>query len=157
MCAANSPRLPVVVLPKKSGLHPRGETVAVMLGWATVRPIGGHVFTAPRGTVVDTDDGVALQLTAETLTTHRYIRWWPSFSGGLKALNPGQTRSPGLSGVICRSCGPPSGQGGRDGISRVHSPSSGTAETLLHRRLRCEAPWRVYMPPETSAGHGITF
>ena len=31
---------------------------------------GGHVFTAPRGTVIETDGGVALQLTAEPLTTH---------------------------------------------------------------------------------------
>ena len=68
--AANSPCPPVVVLPKKSGPHPSWETVAVMWGWVTVRGTGGHVFTAPRCTVIETDGGVALQLTAEHLTTH---------------------------------------------------------------------------------------
>ena len=67
--AANSPWPPVVVLPKKSG-HPSWETVAVLWGWVTVRETGGHVFTAPRGTVIETDGGMALQLTAEPLTTH---------------------------------------------------------------------------------------
>ena len=36
----------------------------------TVRGIGGHVFTAPGGTVVETDGGVAPQLTADPVTTH---------------------------------------------------------------------------------------
>ena len=31
---------------------------------------GGHVFSAPRGTMIETDGGMALQLTAEPLTTH---------------------------------------------------------------------------------------
>ena len=35
-----------------------------------VRGTDGHVFTAPRGTVIETDGGTALQLTAEPLTTH---------------------------------------------------------------------------------------
>ena len=39
------------------------------------------------------------------------------------------TRSLGLSGVTCRSCGPPSGQEERGSISQVHYPGSGTAET----------------------------
>ena len=57
MWAANSPCPPVVVLPKKSGPHPSWETVAVLGGWVTVRGIGGHIFTAPRGTLVETDGG----------------------------------------------------------------------------------------------------
>ena len=70
MWAAISPCPPVVVLPKTSGPHPTWETVVFLRGRVTVRGIGGHVFTAPRGTVVETDGGVALQLTAEPLTTH---------------------------------------------------------------------------------------
>ena len=50
--------------------HPSWETVAVLWGWVTVRGTGGHVFTAPRGTVIETDGGVALQLTAQNLTTN---------------------------------------------------------------------------------------
>ena len=63
-------------VPANSGLaqevrpHPSWETVAVLRGWVAVRGTGGHVFTAPRGTVIETDGGVALQLTAEPLTTH---------------------------------------------------------------------------------------
>ena len=38
-----------------------------------VRGTGGHVFTAPRGTVIETDGGTALQLTAEPLTTHAVV------------------------------------------------------------------------------------
>ena len=68
--AANSPCPPVVVLPKKSGPHPSWETLALLWGWVTVQGIRGHVFTATRGTVVETDGGVALKLTAEPLTTH---------------------------------------------------------------------------------------
>ena len=68
--AANSPCPPVVVLPKKSGPHPSWETVAILWGWVTVRGNGGHVFISPRGTVIETDGGVALQLTAEPLITH---------------------------------------------------------------------------------------
>ena len=44
--------------------------MAVLWGWVSVRGTGGHVFTAPRGIVIETDRGVALQLTAEPLTTH---------------------------------------------------------------------------------------
>ena len=44
--------------------------MAVVWGWVTVPGIGGHIFTAPRGTVVETVGGVALQLTAEPVTTH---------------------------------------------------------------------------------------
>ena len=68
--AANSPCPPLVVLSKKSGPHPSWETVALLWGWVTVGGTEGHVFTAPRGTVIKTDRGVALQLTAEPLTTH---------------------------------------------------------------------------------------
>ena len=67
--AANSPCPPVVVLPRRTS-HPSWETVAVLWGWVVVRGTGGHVFTAPRGTVIETDGGMALQLTAEPLTTH---------------------------------------------------------------------------------------
>ena len=67
--AANSPCPPVVVLPRRTS-HPSWETVAVLWGWVAVRGTGGHVFTAPRGTVIETDGGTALQLTAEPLTTH---------------------------------------------------------------------------------------
>ena len=67
--AANSPCPPVVVLPRRTS-HPRWETVAVWWGWVAVRGTSGHVFTAPRGTVIETDGGTALQLTAEPLTTH---------------------------------------------------------------------------------------
>ena len=44
--------------------------MAVLWGWVAVRGTGGHVFTAPRGTVIETDGGTALQLAAEPLTTH---------------------------------------------------------------------------------------
>ena len=64
--AANSPCPPVVVLPRRTS-HP---SVAVLWGWVAVRGTGGHVYIAPRGTVIETDGGMALQLTAEPLTTH---------------------------------------------------------------------------------------
>ena len=67
--AANSPCPPVVVLPRRTS-HPSWETAAVLWGWVAVRGTDGHVFTAPRGTVIETDGGTALQLTAEPLTTH---------------------------------------------------------------------------------------
>ena len=67
--AANSPCPPVVVLPRRIS-HPSWETVPVLWGWVAVRGTDGHVFTAPRGTVIETDGGTALQLTAEPLTTH---------------------------------------------------------------------------------------
>ena len=50
--------------------HPSWETVPVLWGWVAVRGTDGHVFTAPRGTVIETDGGTALQLMAEPLTTH---------------------------------------------------------------------------------------
>ena len=67
--AANSPCLPVVVLPRRTS-HPSWGTVAVLWGWVAVRGTGGHVFTVPRSTVIEMDGEVALQLTAEPLTTH---------------------------------------------------------------------------------------
>ena len=67
--AANSPCSPVMVLPRRTS-HPSWETLAVLWGWVAVRGTGGHGFTAPRGTVIETDEGTALQLTAEPLTTH---------------------------------------------------------------------------------------
>ena len=67
--ATNSPCPPVVVLPRRTS-HPSWETVAVLWGWVAVRGTGGHVFTAPRGTVIETDGGTALQLAAEPLPTH---------------------------------------------------------------------------------------
>ena len=69
MWATNSPCPPVVVLPRRTS-HPSWETVAVLWGWVAVRGTGGHNFTAPRGTVIETDGGTALQLAAEPLTTH---------------------------------------------------------------------------------------
>ena len=66
---ANSPCPPVVVLPRRTS-HPSWKTVAVLSGWVAVRGTDGHVFTAPRGTVIETDGGTTLQLTAEPLTTH---------------------------------------------------------------------------------------
>ena len=70
--AANGPSPPVVVLPRRTN-HPSWETVAVLWGWVAVRWADGHVFTAPRGTVIETDGGTALQLTAEPLTTHAVV------------------------------------------------------------------------------------
>ena len=70
--AANSPCPPVVVLPRRTN-HPSWETVAVLWGWVAVRGADGDVFTAPRGTVIETDGGTALQLTAEPLTTHAVV------------------------------------------------------------------------------------
>ena len=68
--AANSPCPPVVVLPRRTS-HPSWETVAVLWGWVAVRGTDGNVFTAARGTVIETDGGTALHLiTAEPLTTH---------------------------------------------------------------------------------------
>ena len=67
--AANRPCPPVVVLPRRTS-HPSWETVALLWGWVAVRGTDGHVFTAPRGTVIETDGGTAWQLTAQPLTTH---------------------------------------------------------------------------------------
>ena len=72
MWAANGPCPPVVVLPRRTN-HPSWETVAVLWGWVAVRGADGHVFTAPRGTVIETHRGTALQLTAEPLTTHAVV------------------------------------------------------------------------------------
>ena len=75
--ATNSPCPPVVVLPRRTS-HPGWETVAVLWGWVAVRGTGGHVFTAPRGTVIETNGRTALQLAAEPLTTHvvvAVLRW----------------------------------------------------------------------------------
>ena len=68
---------PVVVLPRRTS-HPSWETLAVLWGWVAVRGTGGHVLIAPRGTVIETDGGTALQLTTEPLTTHvvvAVLRW----------------------------------------------------------------------------------
>ena len=70
--AANSPYPPVVVLPRRTS-HPSWETVAVLWGWVALRGTDGHVFTAPRGMVIETDGGTALQLTAQPLTTHAVV------------------------------------------------------------------------------------
>ena len=75
--ATNSPCPPVVVLPRRTS-HPGWETVAVFGGWVAVRGTGGDVFTASRGTVIETDGGTALQLAAEPLTTHAvvaFLQW----------------------------------------------------------------------------------
>ena len=70
MWAANGSCTLVVVLPEKSGPNPSRETLAVLWRWVTVRGFRGHIFTNTRGTVVETDGTVALQFTAEPLTTH---------------------------------------------------------------------------------------
>ena len=67
---ANGPCPPVVMWPRCSAPGPRWETIVVLWGWVTIRGAGGHAFTAPRGMAVDSDGRVALQLTAEPLTTH---------------------------------------------------------------------------------------
>ena len=67
--ANNSSCPPVVVLPRRTS-HPSWETVAVLWGWVAVRGTGGHIFTASRGKVIETNGGRALQLAAEPLTTH---------------------------------------------------------------------------------------
>ena len=67
--AANSPCPPMVVLTRRTS-HPSWETVAVLWGWVAVRGTDGHVFTAPGGTVIGTNGGTALQLTAEPVTMH---------------------------------------------------------------------------------------
>ena len=59
-----------MVWPRKAGPNPSWETMVVLWVWVTMQEIGGHAFTAPRGTVVETDGRVALQLAAEPLTTH---------------------------------------------------------------------------------------
>ena len=74
--ATNSPCPPVVVLTRRTS-PPSWETVAVLWKWAAVRGTGGHVFTAPRGTLIDTDGGAALQLAAEPLTTHVVVAVLP--------------------------------------------------------------------------------
>ena len=46
--------------------------------WVTFCGVGGHAFLAPRGTAVETDGKVALQLSAEPLTTHVvvvFLQW----------------------------------------------------------------------------------
>ena len=50
-----------------------GEPTTPAGRWVAVRGADGHVFTAPRGTVIETDGGTALQLTAEPLTTHAVV------------------------------------------------------------------------------------
>ena len=67
--AANSTCPPVVVLPRRTS-HPSWETLAVLWGWVAVYGTMGHVFAAPRGTVIETDGEMPLQLRAEPLTTH---------------------------------------------------------------------------------------
>ena len=67
--ATNSTCPPEVVLPRRTS-HPSWETVTVLWGWVAVHRAGGHVLTGPRGTVIETDGGMALQLAAEPLTTH---------------------------------------------------------------------------------------
>ena len=69
-------------VPAGSGLaqdtsHPSWETVAVLWGWVAVRGTGGHVFTAPRGTVIETNGWTALQVAAEPLTTHVVVAVLP--------------------------------------------------------------------------------
>ena len=67
--ATNSPCPPVVVLPRRTS-PPSWETVAVLWGCVVVRGTVVHVFTAPQGTVIETDGGTALQLAGGPLTTH---------------------------------------------------------------------------------------
>ena len=140
--ATNNPCLPVVVLPRRTS-HPSWETVAVLWGWVAVRGTGGHVFTAPRGTVIGTDGGTALQLAAEPMTPHVVV---VSSNEETTGHSRGAIRSLELSGATCRSLGLPSGQDEQGGISRAHSPGCGTAETPLPRQLSCGAPWSTCTP-----------
>ena len=57
--AANSPCQLVVVLPRRTS-RPSWETVAVLWGWVAVRGTEGPFFTAPWGTVIETDEEMAL-------------------------------------------------------------------------------------------------
>ena len=59
-----------VTWPRRSGLGPSCETIVVLRGCVTIHGVGGHAFAAPRGTALDSDGRVALQLTTEPLTTH---------------------------------------------------------------------------------------
>ena len=134
--AGTSPCPPVIVLPRKTSL-PSWETVAVLWGWVAVRGTGSHVFTALRGTVIETDGGMALQLTAEPLTTHEVVavlQW--------AADRPQPWRDPVARAVwrdlpVLRAA---ISSGEQGGISRAHSPGYGTAETPLRHQLRCGAP-----------------
>ena len=140
--AANSPYPPLVVLPRRTG-HASWETVVVLWGWVAVCGTGCHVFTPPRGTVIETDWGMAWQLMAEPLTTHvvvAVLQW------GADRPQPWRDPVTRPSGVTCRSLGPPSGQEEQGGICQVHSSGCGTAETLLPHQLSCVAPWNACTP-----------
>ena len=65
----NGPCPPVVVWPRRSGTGPSRTTIVVLWGRVTIRGVGGHAFTAPRGTAGDTDGKVALQHCVEPLAT----------------------------------------------------------------------------------------
>ena len=53
--AASGPCPSVVMWPQRSGLGPRWETILVLWDWVTIRWVGGHAFTASRGTAEDSD------------------------------------------------------------------------------------------------------
>ena len=68
--AANGPCPPVVMWTRRSGAGHSWETIVVLWGWVTIRGVEGHTFTTLRGTDMDTDGRVALQLSAEPSITH---------------------------------------------------------------------------------------
>ena len=92
--AKNGPCTPVVMWPRKPGPGPSWETIVAVWGWVTIRGVGGHALTAPRGVAVDMDGRVALHLTAEPPTTHVVVvalqrgaerpqPWWDPIAGVL--------------------------------------------------------------------------
>ena len=136
--AANSPCPPVVVLPRRRS-HPSWGTVAILWGWVAVRGTRGHVFTAPRGTVIQTDGRMALQLPAEPLTTHvvvAVLQWGADKPQPWRdpAARAVWRNLPVLRAAVC------SGGAGR------HSPGCGTAETPLPHQLSCGAPCNACTP-----------
>ena len=125
--AANGPCPPVVVWPRRSGPGPSWESIVLLWGRVMSRGVGGHTFTALQGMAMDTDGKMALQLTAEPLTTHvnvvspqwgaeRPQPWWDPFArvpwrdppplqstiwqGGRKAAPGGASIAPGLHGRL---------------------------------------------------------
>ena len=62
--------MPAAGAPAQEDKPPQLGDRGGLVGMARSPGTAGHVFTAPRGTVIQTDRRLALQLTAEPLTTH---------------------------------------------------------------------------------------